>query len=121
MANFLEHKAVNYLFPEMESVHLISHVSTYLKICLKKRTITKKDVQFLIDNKIPVMYDDGFESSHPVIYDIKNPDEIGQIFDSITYDKGSSLLFMLENTVGDHNFRDGLRVLYFNYKYKYID
>ncbi len=56
------------------------------------------------------MYDDGFESSQPVFEDVNDPSEINNLFDSITYDKGSALLFMLESTVGSQNFRDGLRV-----------
>ncbi len=56
------------------------------------------------------MYDDGYESSQPVYVDVKDPDEIGSLFSSITYDKGCSLLIMLESTVGEFNFRDGLRV-----------
>lgn len=66
--------------------------------------------QFLSDTLVPVMYDDGYESSHPVSVDVTNPDQISSLFSSITYDKGSSLLFMLESTVGEINFRDGLRV-----------
>ena len=66
--------------------------------------------QFISKNLIPVMYDDGFESSQPVFEDVNDPSEINNLFDSITYDKGSALLFMLESTVGSQNFRDGLRV-----------
>jgi aminopeptidase N len=57
------------------------------------------------------MYDDGFESSTPVYNEVDNPNEISSLFSSITYDKGASLLFMLESTVGEINFRDGLRVI----------
>ena len=57
------------------------------------------------------MYDDGFESSQPVYNEVNDPDEIGSLFSTITYDKGASLLFMLESTVGSDNFRDGLRVI----------
>jgi aminopeptidase N len=56
------------------------------------------------------MYDDGFESSHPVVAQVNTPAEINSVFDSITYDKGSSLIRMLEATVGEDNFRAGLNV-----------
>jgi aminopeptidase N len=56
------------------------------------------------------MYDDGFESSQPVYVNVTDPAQISSLFSSITYSKGSSLLFMLESTVGSQNFRDGLRV-----------
>ena len=57
------------------------------------------------------MWDDGYESSHPVEVDVQNPDQINNIFDSITYSKGASLLMMLEDVVGEVVFRDGLRVI----------
>jgi aminopeptidase N len=59
---------------------------------------------------VPVMYDDAFESSHPVVAEVNTPAEINSVFDSITYDKGSSLIRMLEATVGEENFRVGLNV-----------
>jgi aminopeptidase N len=66
--------------------------------------------QFTASTLIPVMFDDGFESSQPVYVEVNDPNQIGSLFSSITYDKGASLLFMLESTVGEINFRDGLRV-----------
>ena len=59
---------------------------------------------------IPVMWDDGFMSSHPVYADVIQPEQINSIFDSITYDKGCSLLRMLESTVGETEFQNGLKV-----------
>jgi aminopeptidase N len=57
------------------------------------------------------MYDDGYDYSQNVAQtDILTPAEINRLFNSFTYDKGSSILFMLESTVGYDNFRDGLRV-----------
>jgi len=57
------------------------------------------------------MYDDGYDCSQNVAQtDILTPAEINSLFNSFTYDKGSSILFMLESTVGYDNFRDGLRV-----------
>jgi aminopeptidase N len=56
------------------------------------------------------MYDDGFESSQPVYNEVNDPNEIINMFSAITYDKGASLLFMLESTVGEDNFRNGLQV-----------
>lgn len=59
------------------------------------------------------MYDDGYDYSQTVASEAVTPDEISSLFSSFTYDKGSSLLFMLEATVGEVNFRDGLRVILF--------
>jgi aminopeptidase N len=48
----------------------------------------------------------------PVSAEVLTPAQINSAFSSITYDKGSSLLFMLEDTVGFKNFQEGLNVNY---------
>lgn len=67
--------------------------------------------QFIGTTLVPVMYDDGYESSHPVSVEISNPENIGSLFSSITYDKGCAVLRMLESTVGEVEFKNGLRVI----------
>ena len=81
MARFLQFKAIHRLYPEWD-----------------------------VENQIPVMYDDGFGTSSPVQNEVLTPAQINSAFSSITYDKGSSLLRMLESTVGPENFRQGLIV-----------
>ena len=56
------------------------------------------------------MYDDGFQTSYPVSAEVNTPAEINSAFGSITYSKGASILRMLESTVGEANFREGLNV-----------
>ncbi len=52
---------------------------------------------------------DSLRSSHPVEVPVGNPDEVDQIFDAISYNKGGSVLRMLEQTIGETKFRDGIR------------
>lgn len=52
---------------------------------------------------------DSLRSSHPVEVPVKDPGEVDQIFDAISYNKGGSLLRMLETTIGADPFRDGIR------------
>ena len=56
------------------------------------------------------MYDDGLQVSQPVSSQVITNADIGNAFSSITYDKGSALLRMLESTVSEENFRLGLNV-----------
>lgn len=84
-----------------------------------------KNDQFVTLYQLQVMFDDGFpSSSHPVSAEVLTPSEINTLFDSITYDKGSSLLRMLESTVTEENFRLGLNVKHFskdkNFRYNCI-
>jgi tricorn protease interacting factor F2/3 len=61
----------------------------------------------------PAFFRDSFSTTHPIHADIKDPHEIEQIFDDITYGKGASILRMIEGFVGEEAFRNGVR-LYLN-------
>ena len=52
---------------------------------------------------------DGLRNSHPIEQEVRDPAEIGQLFDAISYSKGGSVLRMLEQFLGGETFRDGLR------------
>lgn len=56
------------------------------------------------------MYEDGYESSVPIYQEIENPANLNSILTKIPYDKGAALLFMLEDTVGEDNFKRELKV-----------
>ncbi len=51
---------------------------------------------------------DSLRSTHPVRARVEHPSEIGQIFDDISYGKGSSVLAMLEAYLGEERFRAGV-------------
>ena len=51
---------------------------------------------------------DSLQSTHPVHVPVERPEEIGQIFDEISYGKGSSILAMLEGFLGPEKFRAGV-------------
>ncbi len=51
---------------------------------------------------------DALGSTHPISVPVKNPKEIDSIFDEISYEKGGSVLHMLEDYVGKETFRKGL-------------
>ncbi len=84
-ATFLECKAVNSAFPEW-----------------------KLDDQYLIDVVSVALSSDQLISTHPINVHVKNPAETERIFDAISYEKGGSILYMLEEYVGRGVFREGL-------------
>lgn len=45
---------------------------------------------------------------HPITASVNTPDEIKDIFDTITYNKGASVLRMLYHALDDHIFRESL-------------
>lgn len=52
-----------------------------------------------------VMDFDASTASHPIVQNVSSPNQITEIFDSITYSKGASIIRMLENLVGPEIFR----------------
>ncbi|XP_003386159.1 PREDICTED: glutamyl aminopeptidase-like isoform X1 [Amphimedon queenslandica] len=73
--------------------------------------------QFFIDT-VQTAYDaDGLNWSHPIIQQVNNPDEINGLFDSISYDKGASLIQMLRGYIGNESFTNGLTLYLKNNKF----
>ena len=52
---------------------------------------------------------DGLHSTRPIEYDVISPDDTRGMFDVLTYEKGGSVLRMLEQYLGEETFRDGIR------------
>jgi len=65
--------------------------------------------QFLNMETVPGLTLDGLRSSHPIEVPVKDPAEIREIFDDISYAKGASILRMLEQFLGESTFRRGIR------------
>ena len=89
-ATYIEHLAVDALFPEYDvwsqfatgmSGHGLAHA---LKL-------------------------DALNTTHPVEVPVHHPNEIGEVFDRVSYDKGATVIRMLAEYLGEKHFRDGLR------------
>ena len=63
---------------------------------------------FMISETHAVFRLDVLESSHPVSVPVGHPDEIGEIFDKISYSKGASIIRMMEHFLTKQTFRSGL-------------
>lgn len=55
-----------------------------------------------------VMDLDATLASHPIVQTVDTPDQITELFDTITYSKGSAIIRMLEDFVGSDVFRLGV-------------
>lgn len=97
-ASWMEYLAVDYLFPEW-------NIWT----------------QFGVDEQQAAMSADALEFTHPVEVPVKHPDEIRTIFDIISYQKGASVIHMLNDYLGPEPFRDGLRHYLKKYSFKNTD
>ena len=74
--------------------------------------------QFLKTEMGGAMNLDALKSSHPINVEVKEPGQIREIFDEISYNKGGTVLRMLENFLGEKNFRLGLKRYLQNHKYQ---
>ncbi len=52
---------------------------------------------------------DGLHSSRPIEYPVRAPKDADAMFDTLTYEKGASVLRMLEQYLGPDVFRNGIR------------
>lgn len=61
---------------------------------------------------------DALATTHPIEVEVHHPDEIGEIFDAVSYSKGASIIRMLADYLGKKDFRDGLRYYLKKHSYK---
>ena len=64
--------------------------------------------QFISQRWLAVMQNDAISFSHPVNMKITRNEQLTSIFDPITYSKGSSLLRMMRNFMGNVTFNRGI-------------
>ncbi len=84
-ASWMGNKAVDWLFPDWQMWTQFVNMDTNRALSL-----------------------DGLKNSHPIEQEVKNPAEVSQLFDAISYSKGASVIRMLENFLGEETFRKGL-------------
>jgi len=96
-----------------------NYISLYLGNEMKPQM---EFMKYILNNlMLPALTFDSYSSSHPISTRASSPDEIRQIFDTITYQKGSCMVQMLHNYLGKENFRKGLQRYLTVYGYKNAD
>lgn len=61
-----------------------------------------------VDNTLDIFKFDALKASHPVSVEIGHPNQISQIFDAISYSKGSVIIRMMHKFLGEKSFQDGV-------------
>ncbi|ARM74968.1 M1 family metallopeptidase [Acidianus manzaensis] len=84
-ATFMSYKAVNWLKPEWDFWG-----------------------NFIYEETSGAMIKDSLHITHPIEANVKNVEEIEEIFDDISYGKGASILRMIEYYLGNEDFRKGI-------------
>ncbi len=68
-------------------------------------------------SRAAAMQVDGLKSTRPIEFPVEKPEEAAGMFDVLTYEKGASVLRMLEQYLGADAFRDGIRLYLQRHKY----
>lgn len=74
--------------------------------------------RFVMHDHANALQLDSLENTHPIEVEVHHPNQISEIFDAISYDKGASVLRMLHNYIGPEHFRYGLRYYLKKHSYK---
>lgn len=64
---------------------------------------------YVTDDLASALSLDSLRSSHPIEVPIKRADEVNEIFDAISYSKGSAVIRMLSTYLGEDIFMEGIR------------
>ncbi len=73
--------------------------------------------QYVAERFNTAMELDALSNTHPIEVEVHHPEEISEIFDAVSYAKGSVVIRMLAEYLGERQFRDGLR--YYLKKHSY--
>ena len=93
-ASWMGDKAVDHLYPEWQMW-----------------------TQFVLHDTTAGLSLDGLRNSHPIEVEVKDPAEIRELFDAISYSKGAATLRMLEEFLGAETFRRGLHAYLSGHQY----
>ncbi len=72
----------------------------------------------IVDSRESAMAQDGFVTTHPVVQTIRTVEQSNQAFDGITYQKGSSVISMMEAYASPEVWQKGIRAYMQEHKYK---
>ncbi|KAM7147884.1 leucyl-cystinyl aminopeptidase isoform 1-T1 [Molossus nigricans] len=73
-----------------------------------------------LDARFKTMKKDSLNSSHPISSSVQSSEQIEEMFDSLSYFKGASLLLMLKTYLGEDVFRRALVLYLHNHSYASI-
>ena len=90
------------------SESLASFLETKISAQLEPELDTRSDFFLRVAGTGAALDADSLSATHPVRAVVERPEEIAQIFDEISYGKGSTLLAMLESYLGEEVFRRGV-------------
>lgn len=94
--------------------------ASYIEYLAVDKMFPKWDIwtQFVTHDLGVALKLDSLYHTHPIEVKVHHPDEIGEIFDAVSYSKGASVIRMLADYLGEKDFRNGLRYYLKKHSYK---
>lgn len=93
-ASYVEYLGVNHVHPEWKMLELF------------------------VENELHHTFqEDGIVTSHPISVQVSHPDEVNELFDSISYGKGAAIIRMMRHFLGEENFRHGVSTYLNEFRY----
>ncbi|KKQ21345.1 MAG: Puromycin-sensitive aminopeptidase [Candidatus Nomurabacteria bacterium GW2011_GWA1_37_20] len=126
VALIIAHEIAHQWFGNLVTMEWWTHLwlnegfASYIEYLAVDKLFPKWDIwtQFSTNELSTALRLDALLNTHPIEIPVHHPDEIGEIFDEVSYSKGASIIRMLANYLGEENFRDGLRYYLKKHSYK---
>ncbi|XP_053510304.1 leucyl-cystinyl aminopeptidase [Ictalurus furcatus] len=83
--------------------------ATYMQYLSIEKVFPNLDIDLeFLSVRFGALATDAMNSSHPVSAKVTAPEEVEEMFDSVSYEKGASLLLMLNATLSEEVFKKGV-------------
>ncbi|VDD81793.1 unnamed protein product [Mesocestoides corti] len=101
-ATWIEYLAVDHCFPEFDIWVSLAYLVVTSWLCRPLTLLLFSPLQsiFLPSQFYAAMETDELRTSHPIEVVVNSPDEVEEIFDAVSYEKGSSIIRMINDYLG---------------------
>lgn len=125
-ANVIAHELAHQWFGDLVTMKwwndlwLNESFATFMayKVLSKVRPDWNYTAEMVISRTGSALWVDAMKNTHPIDAEVTNPEQVAQLAKEIRYDKGASILRMLENYLGEENFRKGISSFLNKYKFR---
>jgi len=126
IAEVIAHELAHQWFGNLVTMEWWTHLwlnegfASYIPYLVIEKLFPEWDIweRFTNDTQGVALRLDALKTTHPIEVEVHHPDEIGEIFDAVSYSKGASIIRMLAEYIGEQAFRDGLRHYLKKHSYK---
>ncbi|KAL4630053.1 leucyl-cystinyl aminopeptidase [Arapaima gigas] len=91
--------------------------ATYMEYLSVEKVLSELDItNDFLSMRFRSLAKDALNSSHPVSAEVTTPEQVEEMFDSVSYEKGASILLMLSSMLTEEKFRKGVTEYLEKYK-----